>query len=169
VADIDKLASVAKARKAGLKVDVRVPLYDTPSWRGTVTGNKQIYAGWVTPEDHLAIRTAVSAYKGVVSPQIKKDGTKGALRKNPRVSRWIFSTDGVGFPIPVKDKSIKVPEAKRWVTSGAFKHPAMLGLGAGIEHNTHKIGECVDLRELEAAIAFFSRYPSRYAEMRAAE
>ncbi len=39
----------------------------------------------------------------------------------------------------------------------------MFGLGAGIEQNTHKIGECVDLRELQHAIAVLVRFPSIFA------
>jgi acetylornithine deacetylase/succinyl-diaminopimelate desuccinylase-like protein len=39
----------------------------------------------------------------------------------------------------------------------------MLGFGAGYEQNTHKIGECVDDRELRLAIAFLARFPSAYA------
>ena len=78
--------------------------------------------------------------------------------------RWIFSTDGVGFPVPVEDESIEVPESKRWVTSGAFKHPAMFGIGPGIEQNTHKIGECVDTREIPLVIAFLARFGSLYHE-----
>jgi len=56
-----------------------------------------------------------------------------------------------------------VPEHKQWVTSGAIRHPAMFGFGTGIEQNTHKIGECLDLRELEHAIAFLARFPSVFA------
>ena len=84
-------------------------------------------------------------------------------RPEPRVDRWIFSTDGVGYPIPVDDTTIDVPESKRWVEAGGYKHPAMLGFGAGYEQNTHKIGECVDARELRLAIAFMARFPSAYA------
>ncbi len=40
------------------------------------------------------------------------------------------------------------------------KHPAMFGIGAGIEQNTHRVGECVDLRELQHAIAVLARFPS---------
>jgi acetylornithine deacetylase/succinyl-diaminopimelate desuccinylase-like protein len=40
----------------------------------------------------------------------------------------------------------------------------MFGLGPGIEQNTHKIGECVDLRELQHAIAFLARFPSVFAQ-----
>ena len=68
----------------------------------------------------------------------------------------------MGFPIPAGDTSIGVPEAKLWVASGDVKHPAMFGIGAGIEQNTHRVGECVDLRELQHAIAVLARFPSVY-------
>ena len=38
----------------------------------------------------------------------------------------------------------------------------MFGFGPGIEQNTHKIGECVDLRELEHAVALLARFPSAF-------
>jgi hypothetical protein len=120
----------------------------------------------MTPEDHPAIRAAVHAYRGVVTPYVVEPSTGatgGALRREPRVDRWVFSTDGVGFPIPVDDDRIEVPESKRWVTAGGVKHPAMFGIGAGIEQNTHRIGECVDERELEHAIAVIARFPSVFA------
>jgi putative selenium metabolism hydrolase len=164
VADVEGLAAVKAAREAGLSVDVRVPTYDKPTWRGYTLGNPQIYMGWVTPEDHPAIRTAVSVYEKVVTPEVKASGPGGSIKKEPRVDRWIFSTDGVGFPVKADDTSIQVPGKKSWVVAGAYKHPAMFGLGPGIEQNTHKIGECVDLRELVHAIAFLARFPSAYVE-----
>ena len=36
----------------------------------------------------------------------------------------------------------------------------MFGIGPGIEHNTHRIGECVDTREIAPVIAFLARFPS---------
>lgn len=164
VADIEALSSVGKARAAGLKVDVGVPLYSDPTWKGFVLDNPQVYLGWVTPEEHPAIQAAVAAYKGVVSPHVNgKRGDGGTIPKEPRVERWIFSTDGVGFPVPKEDNTIPVGKAKQWVVSGAYKHPAMFGFGPGIEQNTHKIGECMDLRELQHAIAFLARFPSVFA------
>lgn len=163
VADVDGLETVQKARAAGLTVDVSVPTYEEATWKGYRLGNPQVYMGWVTPEEHPAIVAAVATYRGVVSDNVA--GTKeerGALRQEPRVDRWIFSTDGVGFPVPVEDDSIAT-KGKNWVTSGTVKHPAMLGVGPGIEQNTHKIGECVDLRELQNAIAFIARFPSVFA------
>jgi len=165
VADIEALDAVKKARAHGLSVDVEIPTYEEPSWKGYRLNNPQVYMGWVTPEDHPAIVAAQATYRGVVSPNIGDSTEKtGSLRKDPRVDRWIFSTDGVGFPIPVEDESIKVSEKKAWVVSGAVKHPAMFGIGPGIEQNTHKIGECVDLRELQHAIAFTARFPSVFVE-----
>lgn len=164
VADVERLDAVAAARAAGLTVEVNVPTYDEPTWCGYKLGNPQIYRGWLTPAEHPVIEAAVAAYRGVVTPHVERDGTRGALRKEPRVDRWIFSTDGVGFPIPVDDAAIAVPARKGWVVSGNVKHPAIFGIGAGVEQNTHKIGECVDLRELVHAIAVIARFPSALVE-----
>ena len=90
------------------------------------------------------------------------------MRKAARVDRWIFSTNGVGFPIRADDDTIDVPATKDWITEAGFKHPAMFGIGAGIEQNTHKVGECVDQRELRFAIAFLARFPSAFAQPLAA-
>ncbi|MDF1561678.1 MAG: M20/M25/M40 family metallo-hydrolase [Deltaproteobacteria bacterium] len=162
VADVEGLPAVKAAREAGLTVNITVPTYDQPTWKGYRPGNAQIYPGWATPEEHPAIEAAVTAYREVVTPAIPEEAaqTGATLRREPRVDRWIFSTDGVGFPVPKDDTTIAVPATKQWVVSGEVKHPAMFGCGPGIEQNTHKIGECVDARELERAIAFLARFPS---------
>jgi acetylornithine deacetylase/succinyl-diaminopimelate desuccinylase-like protein len=165
VGDVEELPAVRAARAAGLRVTVSIPRYCQKTWRGYLADNPQVYRGWLTPEEHPAIRAAVAAYRGVVTPRVTEPAggaTAGALRKEPRVDRWIFSTDGVGFPIPAADRSISVPEPKRWIVSGDVKHPAMFGVGPGIEQNTHRIGECVDLRELQHAIALLARFPSAF-------
>jgi hypothetical protein len=124
VADVENLSSVAKARAAGLKVEVGVPVYPDASWKGYVLNNPQIYLGWVTPEEHPAIQAAVTAYRNVVSPHVNgKSGTGGSIPKEPRVDRWIFSTDGVGYPVSKNDTSIPVGKAKQWVVSGAYTLP----------------------------------------------
>jgi acetylornithine deacetylase/succinyl-diaminopimelate desuccinylase-like protein len=168
--DVEALEAVRAARAAGLRVDVAAPRYREKTWRGYPADNPQIYRGWLTPEDHPAIRAAVAAYRAVVTPHVSEPAggaSGGALRKPPRVDRWIFSTDGVGFPVAAADASIAVPDAKRWVVSGEVKHPAMFGIGAGIEQNTHRVGECVDLRELQHAIAVLARFPSAFAAIHA--
>ena len=164
-ADVEALDAVGTARDAGLTVDVRVPVYEDVTWRGYAPGNEQIYLGWATPADHDAIETAASVYESVVAPNVEASPhDDGGMRTEARIDRWIFSTDGVGFPVPVDDTSIAVPETKGWVEAGEFTHPAMFGFGPGIEQNTHKIGECVDQRELRLSIAFLARFPSAYAQ-----
>ncbi len=168
LADIESLETVVAARAAGLTVTVAAPHYSQPTWRGHQVDNPQIYPGWITPPDHPAIVAAVDAYRRVVTPHIVEPeggATRGALRREPRVDKWIFSTDGVGFPIAIDDATIDVGPDKRWVVSGAVKHPAMFGIGAGIEQNTHRIGECVDARELQHAIAVLARFPSSFVEL----
>ncbi len=160
LADVEGMASVKRARAAGLEVRVSVPTYEQKTWRGFVPGNPQIYMGWVTPEDHPAIEAAVAAYRAVVTPNVVEPNEQGgSLRREPRVDRWIFSTDGVGWPVPVKDHGIALTPSKRWITAGSYTHAAMFGFGTGIEQNTHKIGEALDTRELEHAVAFLARYP----------
>ncbi|KAH3757735.1 M20/M25/M40 family metallo-hydrolase [Pelomyxa schiedti] len=162
--DVETLDSVKDARAKGFTVDVRVPLYTDATWKGFRLNNKQIYNAWITPEEHPAIQAAVAAYKAVVTPHIV-EGKVSLIPATPRVSRWIFSTDGVGFivPSPTTSVGIDVPATKLWVDDGKTSHPAMFGIGAGFEQNTHKIGECVDSRELQHAIAFLSRFPSMLA------
>ena len=162
VADVENLPAVAAARAAGLTVEVAVPTYNEPTWKGFVLGNPQIYMGWVTPEEHPAIRSAADSYRAVCSPWIAAETATGKPRKEPRVDRWIFSTDGVGYPLAKDANSIDVPETKRWVDAGAFTHPPMFGIGPGLEQNTHKIGECVDSREMVHVIAFMARFPSLF-------
>lgn len=161
--DVEALKSVVEARSKGFIVNISAPLYTDPTWRGFRLNNYQIYNAWVTPEDHVAIRAAVDSYKAVVSPHVC--GTPGNLApKEPRVSRWIFSTDGVGFIVPSKN-NLSVPQTKKWIDNGAFTHPAMFGIGAGYEQNTHKIGENVDARDLVHAIAFIARFPSMLVKL----
>ncbi|HEY5610829.1 MAG TPA: peptidase dimerization domain-containing protein, partial [Thermoanaerobaculia bacterium] len=159
--DVRRLESVVRATADGLRVDVRAPLYTEPTWKGYRLNNPQIYPGWVTPADHASVRAAVDAYKQVASPVIRSRETRGELRREPRVARWIFSTDGVGFPTRANGK-LTIPDSKLWVRDGEFRYPAMLGIGPGIEQNTHKIGECVDSREFVPVVAFLARFPTLY-------
>ncbi len=159
--EVEGLRGVRRARSAGLRVEVRVPTYDEPTWRGYRPGNAQVYPGWVTPEEHPAVRRAVEAYERVVGPLVREGGgvVPQALPERARVGRWVFSTDGVGVPVPtagVREGALEVAEGKGWVEVGAFRHPAMFGIGPGVEENTHKVGECVDGRELGVVVGLLT-------------
>jgi len=167
--DVEALESVRRARAAGLAVEIAVPVYDRPTWRGYVPGDEQVYRSWQTPGEHPAIQAALATYRGVVTPHVdarREEG--GSLRREPHVGCWLFSTDGVGWPVPVSERALVVPDSKRWVTAGEVRHPGMFGFGSGIMQNAHQIGEVLDLRELQHAIAFLARYPSVFAASGAA-
>ena len=167
LAAIELMPSVGRAREAGLAVVVRAPHYDKPSWRGTKADNPQVYPGWVTPEDHPAVTAAVDAYRSCATPIVELTTGTGSLHREPRVARWIFSTDGVGFPVPPDDPSLPVRDGKGWIEDGTFTYPPMIGIGVGIEQNVHKIGECIDSREFDPVIATLARFPSRLRELKA--
>jgi putative selenium metabolism hydrolase len=168
LADVEQLDAVAVARAAGLRVEVGVPRYTQPTWRGYEPDNEQVYPGWLTPADHPVVQAAVDAYGRVVTPHIDEPeggASGGMLRREPRVDTWIFSTDGVGFPTPADAGTLTIDPSKRWVRSGPVMHPPMIGIGAGIEQNTHRIGECVDARELQHAIAVLARFPRSFVDL----
>jgi acetylornithine deacetylase/succinyl-diaminopimelate desuccinylase-like protein len=167
--EVEELEAVAEARRSGLEVEVGVPAYTEPTWRGFRPENLQVYPGWATPEEHPAVRVGIEAYRLVVSPSVETEEEGGSLRREPRLGRWLFSTDGVGLSVAADRAGSRVPAGKRWIVDGPHIHPPMLGFGPGIEQNTHKIGECVDRRELAPVIAFLARFPSLYRRRTAAE
>ena len=157
--DIASLAAVGRAREAGLEVEVRAPIYDQPTWKGFVLGNRQVYPGWSTPESHPSIRAALETYKQTITPMVEQGRLGSSATGDPRVGRWVFSTDGVGVPVStelLEDHGLDKP----WIEFGNMRHPAIFGIGPGVEENTHKIGECVDSREMAAVMAFLGFYPA---------
>lgn len=164
--EIEGLKSVADARQAGCTVNIRIPLYTEKSHKGVPADNPQDYLGWVTPPTNPVVLAAVEAYKRTVTPHVEEPAKPGPddLRKNPRVQRWIFSTDGVGYPLP-KDTTLDI-KGKGWIESGNHVHPPMFGIGAGYEHHCHKLGEYVHKDHLWCPIAVMSRFPSLFVEKR---
>ena len=93
-----------------------------------------------------AIARALNISKGVVAKYLK-----------------LAADAGLGWPLPADTPKLAVPDTKRWIEAGAYRHAAMFGIGTGLEQNTHKIGEALDTRELRHAIAFLARYPGTFA------
>jgi len=104
VEEIENLRAVAAARVAGCTVNIRIPDYRKESWKGIAADNKESYMGWITRPDNAVVKAAVEAYKRVVTPNVEEGlETPDNVRKQPRVGRWIFSTDGVGYPLKESD------------------------------------------------------------------
>jgi putative selenium metabolism hydrolase len=70
---------------------VEVPIYETPSWRGTVYPTRKIYPAWIMDADHHLIEYGARCHKQLFSV-------------DPTIGKWTFSTNGVAtkgiFDIP---------------------------------------------------------------------
>ena len=165
--EIESLKSVHQAREAGCDVTVRIPTYREKSYRGVPADNEQDYMGWVTKPDDPVVRAAVESYKRTVTPHVEEPPHPGPddLRKQPRVQRWIFSTDGVGYPMRIGENKFSI-EGKNWIEAGEYVHPSMFGIGAGYEHHCHKLGEYVHKDHLWCPIAVIARFPSLFVKHR---
>jgi putative selenium metabolism hydrolase len=86
VAELEALESVKAA-----KGRVSILDYAVPAYTGLVYPTKKFYPTWVLPEEHPALKAAVTAYEG-------------ALGEKPKVDKWTFSTNGIAtmgmFGIP---------------------------------------------------------------------
>ncbi|KAH0795292.1 Clan MH, family M20, peptidase T-like metallopeptidase [Histomonas meleagridis] len=170
IQEIESLKSVKRAREAGCEVNITIPMYTGVSHKGVAADNKQDYMSWVTYPTDPVVNAAVDAYKRCVTPYVeeKEKYTPDDLRKQPRVQRWIFSTDGVGYPLPKDNLPFSI-EGKNWTTNGKFVHPPMFGIGAGYEHHCHKLGEYLHREHIWCPIAVMARFPSLFVAERAAQ
>jgi len=167
IEEIRSLKAIKIAEDAGCKVDVRIPLYNEKSWVGVPADNAQDYMGWVTPPTDPVVQCAYDAYKRTVTPYIPENAPldPDTLRKEPRVERWIFSTDGVGFPVRKEEARFSL-ENKNWIEVGEYVHPPMFGIGAGYEHHCHKLGEYLHKEHIWCPIAVMARFPSLFVSAR---
>lgn len=79
---VKQIKDLPATRKA--RARVTVPTYTEPSWKGTVYPMEKYYPGWVLPETHPAISTAVRTYRAVYG-------------RKPVVDKWVFSTNATAI------------------------------------------------------------------------
>ena len=132
----------ARRARPGCRSTSRCRRYREPTWRGYVADNPQIYRGWLTPEDHPAIR---GGGRGLSRGRHAARRRAAGRRAAGRCGGSRASTAGSSRPTASASRcrsttriDRRCPSAKRWVVSGDVKHPAMFGIGAGIEQNTHR-------------------------------
>lgn len=84
----DKALAVAQVEEiiaaAGVEAEVKVLMYETPSYTGLVYPTEKYYPTWVLPEDHPLILGAVETYHEIFETE-------------PKVDKWTFSTNGVAI------------------------------------------------------------------------
>ncbi len=112
--------------------EVELLRYERKSWTGERAAQDKVFPAWVLPEEHAlvgAVAEAVAAVTG--SP--------------PGISRWGFSTNGVGV-----------------ATMGRHGIPTV-GFAPGLEELAHTTGEWVAVDDLVTATAAYSLIPEAVA------
>jgi len=126
LAEIRALPSIGDA-------EVRLLVWEGESWTGRRERVEQAFPTWVTPADHPLV-TGVAGAAGAV------------LGRAPRISRWVFSTNGVA-------------------SAGRLGIPTV-GFAPGKEELAHSVDEQVAVDDLVAATAVYSLIPGFLAAER---
>jgi putative selenium metabolism hydrolase len=80
---LESAVAEVKALPAAQGAEIEVLQYETPSYTGLKYPMQKYYPTWVLEESHLAVRSAVAAYRALHNA-------------DPVVDKWTFSTNGVG-------------------------------------------------------------------------
>lgn len=104
---------------------VEVLYYEEIAYTGLKYGMEKYFPTWKIPEDHQVVQTGVKAYKAL-------------FKKEPKVDKWTFSTNGVTI-------------------NGYYGIP-MIGFGPGNEVLAHAPNEKVPVDDLVKASAFYAAF-----------
>ena len=121
LSEIHELPSVMKAEAEVVVLD-----YAVPSWRGLTYPTKKYYPTWLLPEDHPLLACGVKSYEGLFD-------------EKPKISRWVFSTNGVAV-------------------MGLHGIPC-IGIGPGNEIYAHMATEHIPVEHLVKASAWYAAFP----------
>lgn len=111
--------------------EVELLTYDATSWRGEQARQEKFYPTWVLPEEHPLVQGVAEAAATV----------RG---KQPAISRWFFSTNGVA-------------------SMGRLGIPTV-GFAPGKEELAHTTQEWIAVEDLVRATAVYSLIPEILAE-----
>jgi len=111
---------------AKVEAEVFTLVYEEKAWTGLVYPMDKYYPTWVLDKEHPALNAAERAYKGVTD-------------REPEVSRWTFSTNGVAI-------------------MGLHGIPCF-GFGPGQEDVAHSANEYVPVEDVLTACAFYAAFP----------
>jgi len=122
-----EIRSLESVRRAG--ADVCVLEYAVPSWRGLVYPTKKYFPTWLLPEQHPLLHRGLSTYRTLFG-------------KEPRVGRWVFSTNGVAV-------------------MGMHGIPC-IGFGPGDEIHAHMATEQIPVEQVVNATAWYAAFVAGY-------
>ncbi|OGS39666.1 MAG: selenium metabolism hydrolase [Elusimicrobia bacterium RIFOXYD12_FULL_66_9] len=108
------------------KAVVEVLQYEAVSWKGLKVSQEKYFPTWCLPEGHKLVQAGIKA--GQV-----------ALGRKPKVSKWVFSTNGVA-------------------TAGRLGIPT-IGFGPSDEVMAHTVGEYMPVDHLIKSAVFYAAIP----------
>ncbi len=113
--------------RAGIAATVELLKYDTPSYTGLRYPVDKYFPTWCLGEDDPLLRVAVETYETL-------------FRRAPEVTRWTFSTNGVGI----------------MGTSGV----PCFGFGPAAEEDAHTVNDRCPIEHLTTSAAFYALLPT---------
>lgn len=119
-------------KQAGVTAKVEVPVYDRASYTGLVYPTSKYFPTWVMDEESLPVRSGVQTYRSL-------------FKREPRVDRWTFSTNGVSI-------------------AGVFGIPCV-GFGPALESVAHTVNDSVPIDHLVRAAAWYALFPGIYCQL----
>ncbi|PLX15769.1 MAG: YgeY family selenium metabolism-linked hydrolase [Candidatus Muiribacterium halophilum] len=126
---VQEIKDLPSYEKIGAKVEVLE--YDQKAWTGFRARQEAYFPTWVLPEKHELVQAA-------------KKAADMFNKKETKISRWVFSTNGVA-------------------TMGRYNIPT-IGFAPGREELAHSIEEYVEIDELITATQIYAMIPSLLKE-----
>jgi len=128
-------SSLAEVRdaldRAGVAASVELLQYDTPSYTGLRYPVPKYFPTWCLGENDPLIETAVQTYETLFA-------------RAPEVTRWTFSTNGVGI----------------MGTSGV----PCFGFGPAAEEDAHSVNDRCPIEHLSISAAFYAFFPTLWRD-----
>ncbi len=124
---LNQIRNLPAAQKAGAKVEMYT--YERPAYTDLVYPTDCYFPSWVVEEEHVAVQSVAEAYRSL-------------FKKEPRIDKWTFSTNGVSI-------------------TGMFGIPTV-GFGPGKEAQAHAPNEKTWKEDLVTCAAVYAALPKIY-------
>jgi putative selenium metabolism hydrolase len=107
-------------KRAGVKAEIRVPLYELPSYTDVVYPTECYFPTWLLPKKHPLLRAA-------------QNTCKSTFGKRVEIGKWIFSTNGVATMGKHRIPSIGFgPGEEKYAHSAEERVPLLQVLNAAV-------------------------------------
>lgn len=153
---LDEIRALPAVRACGDDVEVRMYLYDRPSWTGEIFTTECFFPTWINPEGAPHVQALADAHRALWGDERvgHRDGDPklDAMRTRegrPLIDKWTFSTNCVSI-------------------QGRYGIPCV-GFGPGAESQAHAPDEITWKQDLVTCAAVYAAVPELYRAREAAQ